>query len=107
MTQARRSHEAVQLNTGSVLLAGSDQLNVPGAELYNPATNTTAATGNMVTARCYGCAYAKIAEWQGAGHLPSPRVNSKAILLSDGRIMITGGTSTAGTLVNLVDYYVP
>jgi large repetitive protein len=119
MTQARRSHVAVQLNTGSVLLAGSDQLNVPGAELYNPATNTTTATGSLGTARCYGCAYVKLPDgkvlvtggWNGGavfnsgelynpatgtfaatiGNMTAPRVEHSAVLLNNGKVLILGG----------------
>ena len=84
MTQARRSHVAVQLNNGKVLLAGSDEFHIPGAELYDPATDTTVTTGNMVSARCNGCAYAK---------------------LLNGKVLVTGGYN--GPVFNTAEIYDP
>jgi hypothetical protein len=119
MSTARRGHVAVQLDNGTVLFAGSDQLNVPGAEIYDPATNTTAATGSMGAARCYGCAYVKLPDgkvlvtggWNGGptfnsgelynplsgtftattGNMTVPRLEHNAVLLDDGKVLILGG----------------
>jgi Galactose oxidase, central domain/Kelch motif len=119
MTQARRGHVAVQLNNDKVLLAGSDQFNVSGAELYDPSTNTTVATGNLVAARCNGCAYAKLLNgkvlitggWNGgpvlntaeiydpatglfsatAGNMTGSRLEHSAVLLDNGKVLILGG----------------
>ena len=119
MATARRSHVAVQLDNGTVLLAGSDQLNVVSAEIYNPATNSTSATGSLGTARCYGCAYAKLPDgkvlvtggWNGGpvftsaelynpatgtftattGSMSVPRVEHSAVLLDNGKVLILGG----------------
>ena len=119
MNQSRRGHVAVQLDNGKVLLAGSDALNTPGAELYNPATNTTTATGSMLTARCYGCSYAKLQDgkvlvtggWNGGGvfntgeiydpttgqfsattgNMTAPRLDHSSVLLNNGKVLILGG----------------
>jgi hypothetical protein len=75
MTTARALHLGVTLNDGRVLLIGG--ANASGVvqsscEIYDPATNTFAATGSMATAR----------------------VLHAACKLADGRVMVTGGTSS-------------
>ncbi len=78
MTVERRGHTATRLSDGRVLIAGGE--NSSGAlnqsEIYDPATATFSATGNMNAAR--------------ADHT--------ATLLADGRVLITGGRNGAGSL---------
>ena len=73
MLTGRQSHAAVTLGNGKILLAGGHTSGGSAhAELYNPATNTFAATPNMVV---------------------SNRGNVSATLLTDGNVLITGGQS--------------
>ena len=58
MTMARAYHTAILLNTGKVLIGGGEGngadgyfTNLSSAELYDPATGSFTATGNMVEAR--------------------------------------------------------
>ena len=71
---------ATVLQNGQVLVAGGVEAGVnmtvtSGAELYNPATGTWAATGSMITAR----------------------QNQTATLLQNGQVLVAGG---GGTCVN-------
>jgi hypothetical protein len=79
MGTERRDHTATLLNNGKVLIVGgaapiTPQSIVPDAELYDPATGTFSPTGNMTSAR-----------WQHA-----------ATLLSDGKVLISGGIDSVG-----------
>src|SRR5205823_7166264 len=76
---ARDSHTATLLPNGKVLIAGGfridpvshDLLYLTSVELYDPATGTFSATGNLATGR--------------AGHT--------ATLLPNGKVLITGGAN--------------
>jgi hypothetical protein len=76
MSQGRYYHTATQLGDGTVLIAGSQAPNasvrfVSSAEVYNPASSTFSATGDMTIGR--------------SGHT--------ATLLLDGTVLIAGGSS--------------
>ena len=118
MSVARRGHVNEQLNNGLVLLAGSDNF-LTSAELYNPNTQTTAATGSLSTGRCYGCSVAKLPDgrvlaaggwtgaggvlssaeiydqstgtWSATGSMTTGRLGGNAVLLANGRVLILGG----------------
>ena len=80
MTRIRHKHEAVSLADGRVLvLGGSDQRDGDGAytsaEIYDPASNTFRATGNMNLARY--------------------KLQGTAVLLGDGRVLVAGGANRA------------
>jgi hypothetical protein len=80
MAEERHAHEAVRLLDGRVLLTGGADApsccddGIDDAELFDPATNTFAATGSLVTAR------------------PAHRTT----LLPDGRVLVTGGSIAHG-----------
>lgn len=84
LTSPRAAHSATLLNNGKVLIAGgyrdvAGAAPFPSAELYDPATGTTTATGSMLDGRRY----------------------HTATLLADGRVLIAGGSY--GTRAELYD----
>src|SRR6185369_1025289 len=78
MSVERRGHTATRLADGRVLIAGGENSGgtLNQAEIYDPASGSFSATGNMDTAR----------------------VNHTATLLADGRVLIAGGRNGAGSL---------
>jgi N-acetylneuraminic acid mutarotase len=88
---ARAIHTATLLANGKVLLAGGISPNPPpgvtmptnSAELYDPSSNTSSATGSMVTAR-------------GA---------HTATLLSNGVPLVVGGQDTSGAVLASSELY--
>ena len=92
----RRNHTATLLTDGKVLVAGGSQespsgsgdYSVGSAELYDPATGTWTATGNLVTAR--------------DGHT--------ATLLPSGKVLVAGGQGSAffySTALSSAELYDP
>jgi hypothetical protein len=86
MKAAREGHTATLLSDGKVLIAGGcnninsseikcDQF-LDSAEIYDPSTDSFQATGSMNT----------------------PRLNHAATLLSDGKVLITGGSNGVAAL---------
>ena len=79
--QVRTGHTAIRLHDGRVLIigghgVGEDDTNIT-AELYDPATGRFSPTGSMSVSR-------------GQNSVPPER--SRAFLLEDGRVVVTGGT---------------
>jgi large repetitive protein len=83
----RSAHMAVQLQDGTVLVAGGIELSA--AELYNPATGMWTATGNM----------------------GEPRYRAAVALLADGRVLVAGGakdpTPNPSPLLDSAELYNP
>ena len=88
MTAGREGlHTATLLTTGTVLVVGGldDNGPVPGAEVYDPTTDTWSATPAPGTAR--------------ARHV--------AVRLLDGRVLVTGGLDGAGGDLATAELFVP
>lgn len=87
----RAYHTATRLSDGRVLVVGGWDLEGPSnavqytAEIYDPSTDTFHATGN----------------------LNDGRMSHRALLLKDGRVLITGGAGTDGTRVTSSEIYDP
>lgn len=85
MTQARHHHTATLLNDGTVLVAGGDNggglllaTAFLSAELYDPTTGKFSATGSMF----------------------SPRTWQTATLLTDGKVLMAGGSPAVDSTIN-------
>ena len=90
MTIGRQSHTSTLLPNGKVLLVGgSDTYNtstyLSSADLYDPRTGTTTATGSMST----------------------PRIYHTATLLPNGKVLIVGGETTGNAVTNSAEIYDP
>jgi len=84
LTTWRSGLTATLLDNGKVLLAGGNGGDNT-AELYDPATKTSAATGSM----------------------SGPRTGHTATLLSNGRVLIAGGYSGTGNALSTAELYDP
>lgn len=125
MAGRRGLHTSTLLRTGKVLITGGAEGEIPNseianAELYDPATGRFTPTGSMSVARVghdatmlsdgrvlitggagpgFDSPYLASAEiydpqtgtFKSVGNMSRPRVNHKATLLTDGRVLITGG----------------
>ena len=135
MTTARREQTATLITAGpllgQVMIAGGigDQNKpIASAELYDPATNTFKAAGNMTVARTFQSTTALrdgrvlIAGGTDAGDqalataelydpatgkfaltadpMQHARYRQVAVLLTDGEVLLAGGASNAGVLAN-------
>jgi N-acetylneuraminic acid mutarotase len=91
MGGARLGHIAIQLGDGSVLVAGGfnsappAEVAVASAELYDPNTGTWSDTADLVEARA----------------------GATATLLSDGRVLITGGFGSNSMPLVTAELYDP
>jgi len=89
MTAARFGATATLLNTGKVLIGGGENSGgvLNSAELYNPATDTFTATGNLNAAR----------------------TGASATLLGTGKVLVGGGSSngTANGALNSAEVFDP
>ena len=88
MVQGRSGHTGTRLNDGRVLLTGGWYVASPGqiattewAEVYDPSTGTFLRVGDMTT----------------------ERVDHAALLLPDGRVLVTGGSRLEGTFLRDLD----
>lgn len=115
----RSQHSAVLLGTGKVLVLGGDSGNVAlAAEVYDPATNswsehgllsmrqatlTRMPSGRVLAVGGYhgnqalsiAYVYDPQTGWSWAGELPGRRARHASVLLSNGRVLITGGDDSA------------
>ena len=120
MHAARSYPIAVRLADGKVLVAGGDdgRENLDTAELFDPATGQWATTGSMTHARQQAFASSladgrvlvagggtneglldtaelydpRTGTWSSTGNMPTGRAGPlSAILLGDGRVLVTGG----------------
>lgn len=90
MTAAPRGHTATLLRDGRVLIAGGSiggraEDDLAGAELYEPPSSRFVATGSMST----------------------PRSGHTATLLTDGRVLVVGGSSNRGGTLASAEVYDP
>lgn len=81
MSAAREMHTATRIGDGRVLVAGGvnasvSSASIGSAEIYSPMSNSWASTGSLNT----------------------PRAGHTATLLSNGQVLIAGGTSGSGSL---------
>lgn len=88
----RLAHAGVTLYGGKVLVTGGGNLSadspaeyLSSAELYDPASNT----------------------WRAAGEMSIPRANHTATLLADGRILVAGGLNSVGRGIAGAEIYDP
>ncbi len=132
MVEGRRSHNAILLTDGKVLLMGGDNEGVPtdGAELYDTVTGTWTSTGSMSTPRTYLAAVLlrdgrvlvtggvnagvcltsceiynpNSGTWSGTGSLTHGRYGHTATRLPDGRVIVAGGQGSAAVLDSIEIY---
>ncbi|MBV8801075.1 MAG: hypothetical protein JO208_14865 [Alphaproteobacteria bacterium] len=87
MTTGRYLHQAVKLADGRVLVMG-------GCSAYGCAADTASAEIFDPTT----------AKWSAAAAMKAHRASFSAILLSDGRVLVTGGYNSTGTLTENETY---
>jgi hypothetical protein len=125
LARARRSHQAVRLDDGRVLVVGGWPIrDVGGAELYDPALEAFVPAAEPLVDRVWHSAtllqdgrvlvvggtnsdgdFVPLAElydpstdrWELAGELHTPRIGHAATLLADGRVLVVGGRVRSGS----------
>jgi Bacterial Ig-like domain (group 2)/Galactose oxidase, central domain len=134
MSTARSGHTATALKNGLVLVEGGS--GTTSAELYDPAAGTWSATGstsnahygetatllpngnvlvagtyggnplanNMDTSELYNTA---AGTWSAAGSMSTPRFFHTATLLSNGSVLVVGGSNAAFVLTGSAELYDP
>lgn len=88
MIHARAGHSAALLPGGKVLIAGGGDSNgvlLPMTELFDPATQTFSATGDLLQVRTH----------------------ATATLLPGGKVLIAGGQDSQGKLLSTAELYDP
>ena len=86
MTAARSGHAQVTLGTGALAAGGTDGVNVlASAELYNAASGKWAATSSMTQAR----------------------ENFPAVVLSNGKVLVSGGLGASSIVLASAELYDP
>jgi hypothetical protein len=88
MIHVRMGHSAALVRDGKVLIAGGGDSNgalFPIAELFDAATQTFSATGDILQAR----------------------IHATATLLPGGKVLIAGGQDSQGTLLSTAELYDP
>ena len=86
MGQPRYLHTATLLKNGEVLIAGAGYTpNPTTAEIYNPTNNS----------------------WRYTGNMHAPHIGGTAVLLQDGRVLISGGDDSIGHSDSTVEIYDP
>jgi hypothetical protein len=131
LATGRTLHSATLLSNGKVLVVGGQRVGAPfetftSAELYDPATGTWSATGNITTARANHVAFrlqnGKVLIVGGTNNESRTRLRSAELydpvsgtwsvtdsmrvardipsgtLLSDGRVLVAGGSGTGTNL---------
>ena len=90
LATARQLHKAVQLNDGTVLVTGGEDVNnsmLASAEVYTPGVPATAV-------------------WTTTGAMGAARMDHTATLLANGKVLVTGGSGMNGTLAS-TEIYTP
>jgi hypothetical protein len=105
MLQARYSCTASVLPNGKVLMTGGGtttltSTNIDTAELYDPATGTFSATGNVT--RFYD---PSIEKFFYKGKMIAARAKHSATVLRDGNVLIAGGEDAHGTAQASAEVY--
>jgi Kelch motif protein len=130
LAKERYAHAATLLPSGKVLVAGGSDgtSTILSAEVYDPATDSWAATGSLVafsfaapaivlqngkillpgggpgTAQLYD---ATTGSWSATGSLNVARRAYTATLLPSGKVLVAGGSDPNGTSVGSAETYDP